>query len=520
MTADTNVPLPDSQQPPGFDELFGQGGGSAPTKRGFTIPKELVEAPKPFFKDPQYYQKVLSGEGEGAKRLHQSLAAFLNTEDPQERSIYRNRIITASWEVASSIAPKITRRDLPLPKRLFLRFGILLPTLLSEEQREMFSRVILDNTTGEPVHYVDEWLYKIGIGEIAPSAQDETLTAKKRQTERKKNILGELQGKLEAQKMVIMNKSFELEAQEQALQEQLRVMCAHGRDPSNQNALFPFTEAQKGAYTEVLNTLRRISQLDKELAREYAELKRITAHMEKARDAGMEEEEVDADVIRQEMSAVRQMAKLCVGRQGNHFPLAMRHYIRPRIEDVGIRERVLQILAEIEYLDPGAFERTYRQQVHRIVPHVILIPSYGERGICWEPFEKYNRGTSRGRIAIPMYPKDLRTAVIAAVGDLRWQVAKEKAQHYWMEEGLTGWYYQYFTDHKMKGDVKEQFIEDYILWITKESEGTQKLTREVRDIFWRYMPFPQEIKDKLKTRGFVYAELYKKDINRSLSDGY
>lgn len=72
----------------------------------------------------------------------------------------------------------------------------------------------------------------------------------------------------------------------------------------------------------------------------------------------------------------------------------------------------------------------------------------------------------------------------------------------------------------MKGDVKDQFVQDYILWLTKESEGTQKLAREVRDIFWRYIPFPQEIKDELKNRGFVYSELYKKDQNRAMSDGY
>ncbi|HAK45425.1 MAG TPA: hypothetical protein DCO79_05845, partial [Spirochaeta sp.] len=163
---------------------------------------------------------------------------------------------------------------------------------------------------------------------------------------------------------------------------------------------------------------------------------------------------------------------------------------------------------------------TFKRETNRIVPYFVLIPCYGERGICWEPFEKYNRGTSRGRVAIPMYSKNLRLAIITAMADLRWQVAKEKAQHYWMEEGLTGHYYQWFSEHHMKGDVRERFINDYTLWITKESEGTQKLEREVRGVFWRDMPFPDEIRDKLKNRGFVYNELYKKDINRSMTDGY
>jgi len=42
----------------------------------------------------------------------------------------------------------------------------------------------------------------------------------------------------------------------------------------------------------------------------------------------------------------------------------------------------------------------------------------------------------------------------------------------------------------------------------------------VRGIFWRYTPFPQDVKDRLKNRGFVYSELYKKDQNRAMSDGY
>jgi hypothetical protein len=214
------------------------------------------------------------------------------------------------------------------------------------------------------------------------------------------------------------------------------------------------------------------------------------------------------------------MAKMCVGRQGNHFPILMKQYLRSSINDIGTRENVISEMAQIEQLDPGIFLRTFKRQTNRIVPYVVLVPCYGERGICWEPFDRFNRATSRGRVAIPMFPKDLKIAVISALADLRWQVAKEKAQHYWMEEGLTGHYYQWFTAQKLRGDVKEYFIQDYILWITKESEGTQKLEREVRGIFWRHLPFPQELKDELRKRGFVYNELAKKDLNRALSDGY
>ena len=177
-------------------------------------------------------------------------------------------------------------------------------------------------------------------------------------------------------------------------------------------------------------------------------------------------------------------------------------------------------MAWVESIDPEAFCRTYKNRLNRIIPYVILLPTYGDSGMCWEPFDKFNRASSRGRIAIPMYPKNLQNAVLVGIADFRWQVAKEKASFYWMEEGITGNYYQWFQKMKMKGDVKDFFISDYITWITKESEGTQRLDKELRGIFWRHLPFSQPIKEKLKTRNFVYQELYQRDVNRAMSDGY
>jgi hypothetical protein len=56
--------------------------------------------------------------------------------------------------------------------------------------------------------------------------------------------------------------------------------------------------------------------------------------------------------------------------------------------------------------------------------------------------------------------------------------------------------------------------------MTKEAEGIQKLDKDIRGTFWRYMPFSQEVKDKLKTRGYVYQELCQRDANRAMSTGY
>ena len=285
----------------------------------------------------------------------------------------------------------------------------------------------------------------------------------------------------------------------------------------------PFTAGQKAAIAQVQELLRQLGTLDAQIAASYAALSAADKDLE---NLGRKSEGITAgSVVDQRAAAgewmsLRQMAKMCVGRQGNHFPIFHSQFVRPLIKEIGIRENVIREMAQVEALDPGLFQRTYKTQTTRIVPNIILLASYGDTGICWEPFEKFNRATSRGRVAIPMFSKNLPVAVITAMADLRWQVAKEKAQYYWMEEGITGKYYQWFTERKLRGDVREYFIRDYALWINKESQGMQKLDKDVRGIFWRMMPFPQHIKDSLRNRSFVYNELYKKDQNIAKSDGY
>ena len=281
---------------------------------------------------------------------------------------------------------------------------------------------------------------------------------------------------------------------------------------------------QKRIVFEINERLRAFLKNDKELtsyAAEFEEAKEISNSLEQKLASGAEQNvEVSSSEIDTEITTVRQMAKMTVGRQGNQFPIFTREFFHCIPRETGFRENVIDIMSWIESVDPTAFCRVHKNVLNRIVPFVILIPTYGEFGFCWEPFDRYNRITSRGRIVIPMYPKSLKAALLMAVADLRWQVAKEKASYYWMEEGLTGQYYQWFVSEKLKGDIKDYFIKDYLLWMTKESEGVQRLEKDIRGIFWRHMPFAQDVKEKLRTRSLVYQELYQRDLNRAMSDGY
>ena len=501
----------------------GEGEEEGPRRpRCFTRPEKLEEEPKPFFKDPNFYKIVLGGEGDISQRVHSNFSAFMKTTDPQDRAQFRGKLISAFWELLQGMAVKILRK-MAEPKKVFVRYGVLLPTALAAEQKEMLSKIIWENIYDEPIFYVDEWLTAVARGDVSVSAQDEV---KVRRTDDRQKLTAHLEkakGKLEAQQSLIRNTNDEMKGMEGRLVTMAQAVAEHEGRPDMPFLKLPYTESQRSEFGRMGDALRRLTTLNKDLSRYHGELndiiKTIEALKQKESELG-EAAAVDNKTIAAELNSVRQMAKMCVGRQGNHFPILIKNYIRSNILDICTRENLINAMADVEYLDPGLFLRTFKQQTNRIVPYIILVPCYGDVGICWEPFERFNRATSRGRLAIPIYPKDVKLSVVSALADLRWQTAKERSAHYWMEEGLTGWYYQWFSENKMKGDVREAFIQDYILWITKESEGTQKLDREVRGIFWRHLPFPQELKDKLKTRGFVYSELYKKDVNRSMSDGY
>jgi hypothetical protein len=492
------------------------------SRRTFEFQTKLEEASKPFFHDKNYYKKLLGEQGEHGKRVHELLTQFAATEDPQTKSVLRARLSTAYWEMAAQIAARVGPK-MPVHQRLLLRFGILSPSLLSEEQRALLCRLKLENRTGEPVHYQDEWLLKIAHGAVNPSATDEVKRAKQDASSKTREIIEKRRGQRQAELSLLAGRLRQLEEAEAALSACVKTILQHQTRGEFGGLKDAFSAEQREALVQIQNVLRTVSNLDRDVRESYSALENIDrelADLEEKSNGEGPAMSVDRASVLAEFGSLRQMSKMCVGRQGNHFPILLKQYFRPNIKEIATRENVINAMARAEALDVSLFERTFKGQATRIVPHVLLLPNYGETGICWEPFERFNRASSRGRIAIPLFPKDLDYAVLTALADLRWQVAKEKAQHYWMEEGITGKYYQWFDEQKLKGDVKDYFIRDYVLWITKESQGTQKLDREVRGIFWRNMPFPQAIKDSLKNRGFVYNELYKKDQNIAMSDGY
>ncbi len=499
------------------------------------IEKFTNDTPSEVFNDTTYYKTALTGENQSAQRVHQVLSKYLTCQDPKDRAVYRQQIITAYWELLRGMVGKMAFPDTPMPKKMLVRFGVLLPSLFRQESKDYFSKVFFENREGEPILYVDEWFKEIASGRMGNSATDEKKQVKtanmtpdqaaSAEQARLMQLQSKNSGKLQSTENILGIKENERRMLETELQRNIEELCKHNPVLGLDNHTAGYTDVQRKLLPEITDTLHRLSKNDKELSKVLEEYKEAKATYDNVQDkinagGGAAAATNDTEAVKLEFETVRQMAKMTVGRRGNQFPLFTREFYHCTERGTGTRENVIDVLRWIESLDPGVFHRIHKNVPNRIVPYVLLVPTYGDRGFCWEPFDRYNRVTSRGRIVVPMYPKDLKIAVLTAVADLRWQVAKEKASYYWMEEGLTGQYYQHFDQMKLKGDVKEFFIEDYILWMTKESTGVQRLDKDVRGIFWRNMPFPKPLKEELRKRSLVYDELCKKDANREMSDGY
>jgi hypothetical protein len=486
------------------------------------ITKKFESKPNPLFSDPNFYKTVLSGEGDKAQRVHMILQKYIGTKDPKDKGVYRQQLTTAFWDFLIDVARKAPGK-LMEHKKYVLRFFLLHPTFLTNDHRDLFAKIVVNNDLNVPIYYLDEWFKAVGTGTIRNSATDEVRVAKGNVNTKLQQLLDKAVGKKDGAWNLLKAKEDERRNTEITLRDRIKEATGHYPMTGLPQISSGYSETQKKIFADIMEMIKNLLKTDRDFdlyLKEYYQAEADVRTLEGKVEAEGGAVEVDVKAVDTEVETVRQMAKMTIGRQGNHFPVLTSEYYRCMPNDMGSRENVLTIMTKIESIDPECFCRSYKNRLNRIVPYVVLVPSYGDVGICWEPFDRFNRATSRGRIALPMYPKNLFIAILAAIADLRWQVAKEKASYYWMEEGLTGNYYQWFQKMKLKGDLKETFIGDYITWIVKESEGIQKLDKEVRGVFWRHIPFSQPVKEKLRDRSYTYQDLYQRDLNRAMSDGY
>jgi hypothetical protein len=484
-----------------------------------------------------FLRSVLEGENEEVvERLLEFKQLYENETDKDKKVMYKERFTTAFWELYSEILLKIGTvwfDNVPLQKRLFIRFGILDLKYLTVEDQEMIKSVPIkkintDDDVYNSIYYVDEWISEIGKGNIEVSATDEVPRKKKKEGVNvvEKEKYERKKGLLEAELSSLREAFRKRQLLEETVYNSIKKVYDFSRmfdEITEDNYSVNYTENEESALASSIDQIRDILRMNKEinLSKQKVDklLEEIKALEIPTDDNGSDEAyNVDESGIKTEIQTIRQMIKMCVGRQGNHFPALVSSMIPRSHLKPNFRENAAQYIKDILKVDPTVFERKTRASVLQIVPYILLTPGYGNYGICWEPFNKYNKVSSKGRLAVPIFAKNSIDVIVMAFGDFRWNMAKELAGYHWMEEGITGDYFQYHESIKWKGDLRSKFMYDYYLWITKESEGIQKLEKEVRRIFWFKIPFPDKLKEELSKKGYYYQDLYKKDEAKKLSE--
>src|SRR6056297_4281359 len=279
----------DNEETPDFADLFGESKADKlpPSaqeidlnKSSFpTLDRFYKDEPNPIFSSTDYYKQALSGEGEPAKRVHSLLAKFLNVQDPKERSLYRNKLISAYWNLAASVAAKIHTK-LPEPKRYMLRYGYLLPTAISKEQRDILAKIIDENHTGEPIHYIDEWLFKVAMGRIGQSAQDEVKISQKGRGDRIMVQAEKARGNRDVQIGQIKSKLSELEAVETQLQSKASSLSSHQTMEEYYGLKSPYSPEQRSALSEINQMVKRLFTIEKELGSLFRQLEEADQMLE------------------------------------------------------------------------------------------------------------------------------------------------------------------------------------------------------------------------------------------------
>lgn len=455
--------------------------------------------------------------------------------NPEDKDI-KNSFINIFHEVYSRIYMRFPdNSDDNL--RFFLRYALVEDLITGENigKVENFDTDTISSVmdTEYPVLYSDEWLEMVNMDEIPSTAGDDLSKMTKKQTpaEKLKEFLQRHGSeKKNLDKMVVLRQSYIT----QIHNEWKKILMTIITKEELEAVVFEKKIKNEKNVTSILEILPKLNAINSRISGLLSQMKMASKTIDNLKGNVSDEDlkkiqEAENELIKEELKSVRQLFKMCIGRQGNETPFLYDQHFPLEILD---RNRAVTLIDSIRKLDPTIFKRTFLKIDSDNPPYTLLCPVYGKNGVCWEPIPKINKETGRGKIALPLYPEiDSETVVIRALADYRWQKEKEIAGFRWMNEGLTGQYYMYHEGlkaDKRKGkktipfnnDLKESFIENYILWIKYESQGIQKLDKDVRKIFWFSIPFPTDIQDSLKDRGFHFKQLWENTQRKAMSDGY
>ncbi len=473
--------------------------------------------------DPsKFYNTILSNNKELGTVIHGYITTILTSEDKGKLHDSRIYLTAQYWNFLEYLLDKKIPWN---PDTIVLfRYAILVPSAVPKTVLSYAVHTNIDQLTALPLYYLDEWLKAISARKVPVSSMIQENV--EQSGERYQNQIEQMTSLLESQITAGENINQELDFAIESLS--IKAMQVKDRLSSQFSFNLPLNESQIRDLKDISELSRSIQNKSESLGEQIKIIEKSQGTIHKLKqdldsissseeDGKDDSEKAIASITIQELYELRQMAKICVGNRGNHLPILFEKYFSGQKENFGTKQRILEIFRSLERLDYSVFYRVIKGVKTRKFPNIIIIPCYGAKGFCWEPYDKFQKNVSSAKLIVPMYSQDLYKAIVYTLGDYRWQIARELAGQLWMEEGLTGRYFNWFSSNVNKGSIKSNFIENYQLWMYWESRGIQKIHKQLRKIFWQYVPFTTEVKQSLSRRSVVYDQLIQNDNNRVMS---
>ncbi len=234
-------------------------------------------------------------------------------------------------------------------------------------------------------------------------------------------------------------------------------------------------------------------------------------------------------------------AAVCSGSTVTAFPILTSEIVKGSLKNMYVSKGRLNSIAK-KLIDVD-FSLFYRETVLRmdsareiimeeILPYLVLVPIAGAKTLLWQELSGNNK-RSMGRFMVPiLFNGDLEKSLMHSFACFRWELTKNSKGAMWadpIEGGVTGEYFDYVNNFKknsklspeMKEKIalrfkslrtnRDRFADDYMLWVEYEREGIMKLNTVVREMFFKHIPFRQEIRDNLENMPAFnkYATRYK-----------
>ncbi|MBE7410765.1 MAG: hypothetical protein L6Q54_11935 [Leptospiraceae bacterium] len=241
--------------------------------------------------------------------------------------------------------------------------------------------------------------------------------------------------------------------------------------------------------------------------------------------------------------------KLCYGTPSVYFPVLHKDMVTKLFSKSKIStEQIQKGLDDALKIDFSLFHRetNYSNEAKniskeivmtRVLPEFVIVPTYGSRCIMWQEVTMRKRNSS-GRFFIPQFTADnLYLMLLRSFGIFRWELNKTLQGRFWNDitsPSLTSEYYDYLSYYrknknlslearekirqqiiKYRKNIRDIFASDYLNWMLFESKGVPRLNKVSRSIFYRYCPFPKEIRNTLLKQP-IYSDIAEKFNNLRL----